>query len=278
MTAHPGEASSDRFVEVDGVLLRVRTMGEGRPLLLIMGVGGNVEMWHPFDRELNDRGIHTISFDAPGTGESGELDRPRRMPWLARMVEHLLDHLGYERVDVLGISWGGGLAQQLAHQAPERVRRLVLAATAPGVPGLGGVPGSPGALINMLNPRRYRDPDYLASVAGRLYGGGAFRLPEGHIAARLGKPPSSRGYRHQLWAVQGWTGLPWLRTLEQSTLVLTGDDDPLVPVANGHILARLIPNARLVVLRGGGHLFLLQLAPEMATLISDFVMEAGPTG
>ena len=95
-------------------------MGEGRPLLLIMGVGGNVEMWHPFDRELNDRGIHTISFDAPGTGESGELGRPRRMPWLARMVEHLLDHLGYERVDVLGISWGGGLAQQLAHQAPER--------------------------------------------------------------------------------------------------------------------------------------------------------------
>ena len=132
MTAHPGEASSDRFVEVDGVLLRVRTLGEGRPLLLIMGVGGNVEMWHPFDRELNDRGIHTISFDAPGTGESGELDRPRRMPWLARMVEHLLDHLGYERVDVLGISWGGGLAQQLAHQAPERMRRLGARGHGPG--------------------------------------------------------------------------------------------------------------------------------------------------
>ena len=162
------------------------------------------------------------------------------------MIEHLLDHLGYERVDVLGISWGGGLAQQLAHQAPQRVRRLVLAATAPGVPGLGGVPGRPSALINMLNPRRYRDPDYLASVAGRLYRGGAFRLPEGHFAARLGKPPSSRGYRHQLWAVQCWTGLPWLRSLEQSTLVLTGDDDPLVPVANGQILARLIPRARLV--------------------------------
>jgi len=277
VTADPVETSSDRSVEVDGVPLRVRTMGEGRPLLLIMGVGGNIEMWHPFDRELNGRGIHTISFDAPGTGASGELDRPRRMPWLARMLEHLLDHLGYDRVDVLGVSWGGGLAQQLAHQAPQRVRRLVLAATAPGVPGLGGVPGRPSALISMLNPRRYRDPDYLASVAGRLYGGGAFRLPEGHFAARLGKPPSSRGYRHQLWAVQGWTGLPWLRSLEQSTLVLAGGDDPLVPVANGQILARLIPDARLVVVRGGGHLFLLQLAPEMATLIADFVMDAGPT-
>jgi poly(3-hydroxyalkanoate) depolymerase len=278
VTAYPGEASSDQFVEVDGVPLRVRSMGEGPPLLLIMGVGGNIEMWHPFDRQLNGRGVRTISFDAPGTGASGELDRPRRMPWLARMVEHLLDHLGYQRVDVLGISWGGALAQQVAHQAPQRVRRLVLAATAAGMPGLGSVPGSPTALIRLLNPRRYRDPDYLASVAGRLHGGGAFRLPAGHFAAGLGRPPSSRGYRHQLWAAQGWTGLPWLRSLEQPTLVVAGDDDPLVPVANGRILAWLIPQARLVVVRGGGHLFLLQLAPEMATLIADFVMEAGPTG
>jgi poly(3-hydroxyoctanoate) depolymerase len=273
VTADPVEPPSDRFVDVDGVRLRVRTMGDGQPLLLIMGVGGNIEMWHPFDRELKDRGIRTISFDAPGAGESGELDRPRRMPWLARMAEHLLDRLGYERVDVLGISWGGALAQQLAHQAPQRVRRLVLASTSAGMPGLGGVPGTPGALISMLNPRRYRDPDYLASVAGRLYGGGGFGLPEGHLAARLGKPPSSQGYRRQLWAVQGWTGLPWLRRVEQSTLVLAGDDDPLVPVANAQILARLIPHARLVVVRGGGHLFLLQLAPQMAGVIADFVTE-----
>ena len=273
MTADPVEASSDRFVDVDGVRLRVRTVGEGEPLLLIMGVGGNMEMWHPFDRELHGRGIHTISFDAPGTGQSAELDRARRMPWLARMVEHLLDRLGYERVDVLGISWGGVLAQQVAHQAPERVRRLVLAATSAGMPGLGGVPGSPSALIRLLGSRRYRDPDYLASGAGRLYGGAAFGFSEDHLAARLARPPSSRGYRHQIWALQGWTGLPWLHSLEQTTLVLAGDDDPLVPVANGQILSRLIPHAHLVVVRGGGHLFLLQLAPAMAGLISDFVAE-----
>jgi poly(3-hydroxyoctanoate) depolymerase len=128
-------------------------------------------------------------------------------------------------------------------------------------------------LISMLNPRRYRDPDYLASVAGRLYGGAGFDLPEEHFAARLRTPPSPRGYRRQLWAVQGWTGLPWLRSLEQPSLVLIGDDDPLVPVANGHILARLIPDARLIVIRGGGHLFLLQLAPQMAGLVADFVTD-----
>jgi poly(3-hydroxyoctanoate) depolymerase len=258
---------------VDGVRLRVRTAGQGSPLLLIMGVGGNVDMWHPLDRELHARGVQTISFDAPGTGESGELDRPRRMPWLAGMVEHLLDELGYERVDVLGISWGGALAQQLARKAPQRVHRLVLAATAPGMPGFGGVPGNLSALMALLSPRRYRDPEYLTSIAGRVYGGGARALPPEHLAARSGNPPSSRGYRHQLWAAQGWTGLPWLRDLEPPTLILAGDDDPLVPVANGRILARLIPRSRLVVVRGGGHLFLLQLAPTMAGLIADFLSQ-----
>jgi poly(3-hydroxyalkanoate) depolymerase len=278
VTADPAGRPSLRFVDVDGVRVRVQTAGDGRPLLLIMGVGGNIEMWHPFDEELRKRGIHTISFDAPGTGESAELDRPRRMRWLARMVEHLLDGLGHQRVDVLGISWGGALAQELAHQAPDRVRRLVLAATAAGMPGLGGVPGKPSALIKLVSPRRYRDPDYFAAVADQLYGGTEFGLAEQHLGARLARPPSSRGYMHQLWAVQGWTAVPWLSSVEQPTLILAGDDDPLVPVVNGHILARLIPHARLVVIRGGGHLSLLQLAPAMADLVSGFVATPEPIG
>jgi len=276
LTADSVESTASQFVVVDGVRLRVRTAGKGRPLLLIMGVGGNIEMWHPFDEELQARGIQTISFDAPGTGDSGELDRPRRMPWLAGMVTHLLDRLGHAQVDVLGISWGGALAQEVAHRAPERVRRLVLAATAAGVPVLGGVPGKPGAMIRLVTPRRYRDPDYFASEAEHLYGGTRFGLPDGHLAARVAKPPSSRGYLHQLWAVQAWTAVPWLRSLAQPTLVLAGDDDPLVPVANGRILRWLIPDARLVVLPGGGHLSLLQLAPQMSRVVSDFLAAPVP--
>lgn len=276
LAADPGRRPFLRSVDVDGVRVRVQTAGNGPPLLLIMGIGGNIEMWHPFDEELRVRGIQTISFDAPGTGESAELDRPHRMRWLARMVEHLLDGLGHRRVDVLGISWGGALAQELAHQAPHRVRRLVLAATTAGVPGLGGVPGKPSALIRLVSPRRYRDADYFAAVADQLYGGETFGSADRHLAARLARPPSSRGYWQQLWAVQGWTAVPWLRSVEQPTLVLAGDDDPLVPVLNGRILASLIPHARLVVVRGGGHLSLLQLAPAMAGLVADFLAPPDP--
>ncbi len=263
-----------RFVDVDGVRLRVRIRGDGPPLLLIMGVGGNIEMWDPFDRELEALGFQTITFDAPGTGESADLPRPRRMRGLARMVEHLLDELGYGRVDVLGVSFGGALAQQLTRQAPDRVRRLVLAATFPGMPGLGGVPGKPSALIKLATPRRYHDANYSLAGADRLYGGRAAGVPDHYLAARLARPPSGRGYRHQLWAVQGWTMVPWLRTLRQPTLVLAGDDDPLVPLLNGRILARLLPGARLEVIRGGGHLFLMELAQPTAVLVRDFLREA----
>jgi pimeloyl-ACP methyl ester carboxylesterase len=85
-------------------------------------------------------GAQAISFGAPGVGRSMPYGRPRRMPGVARTVERMLDALGYDEVDVLGVSLGGVIAQQLARQAPHRVRRLVLAATGP---GLGGVPGSP---------------------------------------------------------------------------------------------------------------------------------------
>ena len=90
-------------------------------------------------------------------------------------------------------------------------------------------------------------------------------------AARLVDPPSVTGYFGQLYSISGWTSLPWLHTLRQPTLVLAGDDDPIVPLINGRILAWRIPTARLHVVRGGGHLFLLERPSELATVIAEFV-------
>jgi pimeloyl-ACP methyl ester carboxylesterase len=94
----------------------------------------------------------------------------------------------------------------------------------------------------------------------------------------MANPPSSLGYLYQLWAMLGWTMLPWLWTFRQPTLVLAGDDDPVAPVVNARILARLIPGARLEVFRGGGHLFLIELAPSAAALVGGFLHEAAHPG
>jgi poly(3-hydroxyoctanoate) depolymerase len=263
-----------RFVDADGVRIRTSVRGTGLPLLLLTGIGASLDLSAPLERALNSHGVQTLALDAPGTGESSRYRRPRRMPGLARTVERTLDALGYDRVDVLGVSFGGVLAQQLAHQAPRRVRRLVLAATAAGVPGLGGVPGSPRALLALATPRRYRSPDYYRRIAGALYGGQARRDPDALLhgsIARFSEAPSLRGYLAQLYAISFWTGLPWLWWLRQPTLVLAGDDDPIVPVINGRILTRVIPDARLEIIRGGGHLFLLESPTELAALIASFL-------
>ena len=273
MSAPSPDAAAVRFVDVDGVRLRISVRGNGPPILLITGFGASLDLARPFERELTARGVQAIAFDAPGIGRSTPYRRPRRMPAVARTVELMLDALGYDRVAVLGVSLGGVVAQQLAHQAPGRVHRLVLAATAP---GLGGLPASPKTLINLATPRRYHQPDYYRRIAGRLYGGDARRDPDALLhgsAARFIDAPSMWGYVGQLYSIAGWTSMPWLRRLRQPTLVLAGDDDPLVPLVNSRILAHWIPDARLHVVSGGGHLFLLERAAPMAELITGFVTD-----
>jgi poly(3-hydroxyalkanoate) depolymerase len=262
-----------RYVSADGLRLRTSVRGTGRPLLILSGIGASLELSVPFERAIHPYGVQTITLDAPGTGESDHYPGMRRMPALARTVAAVLDELGYDRVDVLGLSFGGMLAQQFAHTARARVRRLVLVATVPGVAGLGGVPGSPNVIRIMATPHRYTSPAYHRQVAGELYGGEARRDPAAHLdgSGWFERPPSRRGYLAQLYALTGWTALPWLWRLTAPTLVLAGDDDPIVPLVNGRILAQAIPRARLEVVRGGGHLFLLERPQETAASVAHFL-------
>jgi poly(3-hydroxyalkanoate) depolymerase len=255
--------------EVEGQLLRVgiRAGDPARPPLLIFnGIGANIELLAPFLDALD--GPAAIVFDVPGVGGSPAPRLPYRPSTLARLSARLLDQLGHQQVDVLGVSWGGALAQQFAFQQGKRCRRLVLAATSPGHLM---VPGRLTVLLKMATPRRYKDPDYMRRVAGDIYGGAFRGSPElAHRHLRHVRWSSDYGYYLQLVAGFGWSSLPWLRLLAQPTLVMAGTDDPLVPVANGRILASLIPDARLLTL-DDGHLFLVTSAGEAAARISEFL-------
>jgi poly(3-hydroxyalkanoate) depolymerase len=212
----------------------------------------NIEMWRPLRARFGGR--PTIAFDAPGTGRSDTPRKPLRMRGLAQIVNELLETLGHERVDVLGYSFGGAVAQQLAHDAPHRVRRLILAATTAGFVSL---PGSPLALVHMLSPRRYYSERNIRAALSAIAGGRASRDPqfvEQHVADRLASPPPFWGYQLQLYSMTGWTSAHWLRSLRAPTLVMAGNDDPLVPLANAKFLASRIPMARLHVVDGAGHL------------------------
>jgi pimeloyl-ACP methyl ester carboxylesterase len=251
--------------------VRYRSAGSGDPILLLMGIGASLEVWDPFSDHLLGLGYQVVTVDMPGTGASPALIPPRRMAGLADIAVGVLDELEIERAHVLGISFGGLLAQEVARRSPERVISLVLAATGP---GLGGPPGKVSALVHLATPLRHVSGAYASAVAGALYGGRASEEPQRYESLlRHGPPPSWCGYLGQLYAVAGWSSLPWLRRLRPRTLVLTGDDDPIVRLANGQILAALIPDARLEVIRGGGHLFMLDDTEGIVELVDAFLTE-----
>jgi len=180
----------------------------------------------------------------------------------------MLDQLGHGVVDVLGISWGGAIAQQFAPQYRHRCPRLILVSTGPGAIM---VPGRPSALLALLSPRRYRDPSYMRSIAGQLYGGRLRSDPE--LAATLArevKAGDAGGYYRQLMAGFGWTSIHWLCRLRQPTLILTGRDDPIVPWLNGRLMAWLIPNSTLHIF-DDGHLGLVTSAEELAPIVRAFL-------
>ena len=235
------------------------------PLLLMNGIGARLEALQPFVDAL-DPAIPVIRFDAPGVGGSPRPRAPYRFPALARRLGRVLEDLGHPQVDVLGISWGGGLAQQFAFSQRRRCRRLVLVAT-----GTGSVmvPANPLVLRHMVTPRRYRDPDYLRGVAGELYGGTARSHPDRLKGLMHQRIPT--GYTHQLLAGMGWTSLLFLPLISQPTLVLAGDDDRLVPAANSRLLARLLPAAQLKVLPGAGHLLVLDDVERVADELVAFL-------
>ena len=260
-------------VDVDRVRLRTSTRGSGSPLLIITGLGASLELAEPFEREMVTRGRRTISFDAPGVGESTGYRWPRRMPGVARTIERLLDALDYRQVDVIGVSLGGVIAQQLAHQAPDRVRRLVLVATGPGRRA-GRHPRVTAGDARTGHPTPVHLTQYYRQHRRRPLRRAGPHRPR-RPAARLHHPvrpnPKPGGYLGQLYAISFWTGIPWLRQLHQPTLVLTGDDDPIIPVLNGRILAHCIPNAQLHIIPGGGHLILLERPAETADLVANFL-------
>jgi poly(3-hydroxyalkanoate) depolymerase len=256
-------------------LLRVATRQGGDaspPLLIFNGIGANLELVEPFVTALDD--VSVIIFDVPGVGGSPAPVVPYRFSTLSVLSERLLSRLGYDGpVDVLGVSWGGALAQQFARLYPVRCRRLILAATSPGVVM---VPAKLSVLSKLIGPRRYTDPAYLQEVSAEIYGGAYRRDPSllrdhsRHIQA-----PRGRGYLYQLLAAAGWSSLPWLGALRQTTLVMHGNDDPIVPLTNAKILAARIRHATLYVI-DDGHLFLVTRAREVAPVVRRFLrQEAG---
>jgi len=261
--------SDGRMLTFPEASVFVREVGEGAPLLLINGLGAHSGMWAHLEPAL--AGFRIVEFDLPGAGQSAVPRKRLSMRELAQLTGRVMDHFAMERADVLGYSMGGMVAQQFTADNPGRVRRLVLVATTPGV---GAIQIQLKVLANIMTPARYSSPTIWAKSIGSLVGGRA-RYDHEWIAEqaelRFAHKPSWRGYMGQMRSMTGWSGLPLLPGIEQPTLVLSGEDDPLSPVINGKMIARQLPNGRHLVLPGEGHLLVMDAASAAHGYIRDFL-------
>jgi poly(3-hydroxyalkanoate) depolymerase len=261
--------SVPRLVPVLGQQIRVDVRpGSGVPLVLCNGIGASLEVFDPVVDQL-DPDTPVVRLDVPGTGGSPDSPLPYGFPYLAAVLGVLLGRIGIVgQVDVLGLSWGGALAQQFAFQNPRRCRRLILVSTGTGAIM---VPGGPTILAKMATPRRFLDHDYAASIAGDIYGGTVRDDPSmvKQLFDRQLMAGSRVGYLHQLLAGAVWTSLFALPMIRQQTLILAGLDDPIIPVVNARVMGRLLPHAT-VHLHRGGHVDLITNAAELAPVIELF--------
>ena len=254
---------SERLIRVGGRKLLVRRSGTGPPILLLTGMGMSLAAWTPFLRHL--RGFECIEVAVPGSGGTVARQPVLTMPKFAALARGLLDRLDIARADVLGLSFGGLVAQQLAYDAPTRVRGLVLVSTSC---GLGGVPSNPASWCNaMLSgvwpPSGGQGPQRLARRWSRVI--------QRELGAGWATGPRLGGLAEQIAAASLWSSLGWLPRLTQETLVITGTADALVPAANASILASRMPRAQIHRVHGGGHLCLLDRAAEVGPVVSAFL-------
>jgi len=261
---------SEQYRTIDGRRLRIVADLEraGIPLLIFNGIGASAELLRPFMLRLN---VPVLTFDLPGVGASPAALVPGRMRHLAALASRVLDTLEIPCCHVMGISWGGGLAQQFVRQYPERTVRLILAATSTGQLM---VPPRPSVLLKMATPLRYLSAGYFRRIAGDIYGGDFRGDPDrAREHAKHMTPPTLLGYFGQLYALTGWTSLFWLHSIRAPTLILAGSDDPVVPLENARLLARRLRQARLCTY-DCGHLFVLTRVEAVARDIEAFLREA----
>ena len=212
-------------------------------------------------------GFKSIAFDPPGVGTTKSTSRPMTMHGLAGFTAAVLDALDVDKVHVLGASFGGAVAQQLAVRHPRRVRRLVLVSTS-----FGGfaLPGSPRAAWHFIHPAGY-SPQRLAKTAGSMFGGRLRSHPQIAESLHFSRPSGVRNTLFRAFPLWLWTSLPWLHSIRHPTLVIGGDDDPVTPLINHRLMAKLIPHGVLHVVRGGGHMVLVDSPEIVAPKIVQFL-------
>lgn len=261
------------FIENQGAKIYWDEQGTGEPVLLIMGLGYPSDSWHR-TRPVLAKSFRTIALDNRGIGRSQMPSGPYSIALMASDALAVLDAAGAASAHVYGVSMGGMIAQELALQHPERVRSLILGCTSAGGPT--AVPPET-EVQQMLMVRAGMPPEEGAEAAiPIIYDRGTPRARiDEDTAVRRPWFARPEAYTAQLQGVLAWESLSRLSQISRPTLVIHGESDRLIPVANGKLIAASIPGAKLVLLPHAGHVYQTDQPEASMHAIQEFLASTG---
>lgn len=265
-------ASTTLKITVGDSEVAYRVLGQGRPLMLIMGFRGTMDTWDA--TLLSELAAHylVILFDNRGTGDTVSPAAPFTIAGLADDTAALLDALGIETASVLGYSMGGYIAQELALRHPARVERLILHATScGGAEAIAPDAQSIATLSDTTTPASELGPRILTTLlpAPWVDSHRAYLLAFG---ARQQSGVPHETVARQLAAMNDWPGAcPRLRDIANPALIIAGTADAVIPPANALVLANSLPAPWLALFADGGHGMQYQYPKPLAATIHNFL-------
>ena len=254
------------------VRLYYEIQGEGPNLLLLAGLGGGTWSWYGQVPYFKNR-YRTVTFDNRGAGRSSMPQGPYQMKEFAGDTLSLLDHVGLERIFVLGLSMGGMIAQELALMAPDRVQAMVLGCTHCGGPSR--LPPAPAAMEILLNNSGLSQREIIEKNVPIFFSEGCRReepdVIAAYCAAQLSAPEQPEyAFHAQLAAIASFDCGDRLEHVATPTMIVAGSEDVLIPAENSKALAQRLPHAEIVVIPGAGHALHAECRDKLNRLADEF--------
>jgi 3-oxoadipate enol-lactonase len=258
--------------DINGTKIRYEIEGQGFPLVMIMGLGASQKIWGPQVIAFKKH-YQVITFDKKGTGRTDKPVGPDIIKNMAGVTIGLMDRLGIPKANILGVSMGGMIAQEIAINFPHRVSRLILGCTYAGNPSLGPTEkvvqmiksSSSGLGTDFIN-LAYNKPLNKFVISLKIMIHSRFKNHSGKTAVQT-------RYTDQIEACLNFNSIDKLPSIKAPTLVITGSKDRVVKPGSSEAIAKLIPNARLVIIKNGSHFFHAELKNEFNREVLNFMMQ-----
>lgn len=270
------DESQQGTTDIQGVSLYYETQGNGEPVLLISGLGGNTELWR---RQTPILAAHhlVVRYDNRGAGRSDVPPGPYTIKQMASEAVQLLDALDIAAAHIVGSSMGGMIAQEVAIQYPDKALSLTLIATqCGGTHAFGAAPENASALeelatLDMTPQERARG--WVPYTLSQGFRAACPELVEDYIRATALYPPTTAGLRAQWAALMGYDSWDRLHLITAQALILQGNADVLVPPENADVLGVRIPESKVIIMEGAGHSLAFEAADTVNELLLDFFAE-----